>query len=108
MKNEHCSARVHDPHSFRGRSCSKPGKDQVDGKWYCSSHSPEKVAARRKKLEEKWDMESKVAAHKMKIGKAESAVVLAALFWYDKGHDTGAQGLREAILDLRVLKAAKP
>lgn len=47
---EHCSHRVHtgEPWDISGHWCTKKPKVEVDGKWYCAFHDPERVAARQK------------------------------------------------------------
>lgn len=51
MGSEHkCSATVYDrsrPRFQRSRPCEHDGKVCVDGKWYCNTHDPAKVQARR-------------------------------------------------------------
>jgi hypothetical protein len=37
--------------------CGKPGKVEVEGKWYCGIHDPVKVAKRRANTEAKWAAE---------------------------------------------------
>jgi hypothetical protein len=45
--SEQCSKRVSDG-SFRGHQCERAGKVQdAEGNWWCTQHSPAKVAERR-------------------------------------------------------------
>lgn len=53
--NEHpCVARVAFD-SWSMQQCCRPGKVEVDGKWYCGIHDPAKVAARQAKWKAKYD-----------------------------------------------------
>ena len=41
--------------SFHPSQCEKAAKVEHDGKWYCSTHSPEGKAKRKARLQAKWD-----------------------------------------------------
>ena len=43
-----CTKRVYHKWNFSGASCSKPGKVERDGKWYCSRHDPVKQQEKEK------------------------------------------------------------
>jgi uncharacterized Zn finger protein (UPF0148 family) len=105
MKNEQCSRRVYRAGQFLGGSCSKPAKVQVDGKWYCAMHNPEKVEARRKKANDKWNAEAALATYERKVREVGTMVLVAAMDWYEGG---ASSELRKAIETLRALKKAKP
>lgn len=52
--SEKCCKRMYSPFSIRGIPCSRAGKVEHDGKWYCGAHSPERVAKRKEKQQAKW------------------------------------------------------
>ena len=56
IESEMCSERVYDRESAYApdHQCSRKGKFERDGKWYCGQHDPVKVAERRKKADVKW------------------------------------------------------
>ena len=37
--------------------CQRSGKVQRDGKWYCGTHDPERIAAKQRKKREQWKSE---------------------------------------------------
>jgi hypothetical protein len=47
-----------------GHGCSKPGKVEVDGKWYCAIHDPEAVKRRDVAMRAKWELERKASEEK--------------------------------------------
>lgn len=47
-----CSARTYDPRLVDGFQCSRNGKVERDGRWYCAQHDPEAKAARQRAIEE--------------------------------------------------------
>ena len=70
-KAEECCAKV-----FRGYHhypCVKKGKVQRDGKWYCGTHDPDKVAAREAERQAKWDAELKADEAKRKAERIRDA-----------------------------------
>lgn len=78
--NARCSERVYGHgHGFSGSPCSKTPKVERDGKWYCTTHDPEAVRARRAKLQEKWDREAAIRSAGYRIVKCERAVLDAVL-----------------------------
>ena len=56
-----CSERVYDGSriDFRGHMCTRPVKVEVNGKWFCSIHSPEAKAKRRLEDERRWQEKEK-------------------------------------------------
>ncbi len=55
---QHCTEQVSGEGpwgSFHPHYCRKPIKVVRDGKPYCTVHDPERVAAKRKEEEERWD-----------------------------------------------------
>jgi hypothetical protein len=49
----HCIERVYVPNSFRGVQCGNKNGFGPNGE-YCKIHSPEGVAARKKRMDERW------------------------------------------------------
>lgn len=54
-----CSAFVSHPHMFSPGQCSKNGKVERDGKWYCTVHDPVKVKERSDAKSKAYDAEWK-------------------------------------------------
>lgn len=52
--SERCSTRAHSG-SFSGYPCAKPATKEHGGKWYCGTHHPDAVQARRDKADEKYN-----------------------------------------------------
>lgn len=50
-----CAGKVYDSSSIHPYPCSKNGTYEETGKWWCHSHAPSKVAARRAARTAKWD-----------------------------------------------------
>jgi hypothetical protein len=69
--------------SFHGRSCAKTAKHEHEGKWYCGTHHPPAVKARRvardRGWNEKWARQDAERDRQSKIRQAENRVVEAAL-----------------------------
>ena len=57
---EKCCGGIWDGVSSCSYPCGNKGKVQRDGKWYCGTHDPQKVVARRLKNEAKWQTETQV------------------------------------------------
>lgn len=55
-KKPWCAAMVHGPR-VQVWQCCRAASVQRDGKWYCRTHDPEAVAARRKASDDKWRRE---------------------------------------------------
>lgn len=51
-----CSAKTYENHSFY--PCSRKGKIERDGKWYCKQHDPVEVERRAKESELRYQKES--------------------------------------------------
>ena len=47
-----------------GEPCTRKGTIEVNGKWYCWQHDPERVARLRKETEEEWERESQARTEK--------------------------------------------
>jgi len=58
MEKRQCCIKVSDSKGWHSYPCSKPATVEVDGKWYCGTHNPVKVAERNAKATEKWGRES--------------------------------------------------
>lgn len=56
-----CIEIVYGPGTFGGAQCSNPGKIQHGNVWYCAVHDPDKVAERKRKLNDKWKAEDDAA-----------------------------------------------
>lgn len=54
----------------RYASCTRAGKVERDGKWYCGQHDPEAVKARRQKADERLDAQ---IAEEMRVGRIRAA-----------------------------------
>ena len=52
--SERCCIRVYGG-SFSGHPCAKPVTKEHNGKWYCGTHHPDAVKARRDKSQERFD-----------------------------------------------------
>lgn len=50
-----CQKHIYDGGSFRGYSCSRKGKVERNGRWYCNQHDPVAVAERDKRKNEEWE-----------------------------------------------------
>ena len=53
MEKHGCSERVWE--DFHNYACSRSGKLNEDGKWWCKQHAPSTRAAKRAQSEAKWD-----------------------------------------------------
>lgn len=49
-----CSVRVYSNRGYDNYPCSKPATVQRDGKWYCTIHDPERLAAKRAAKVKEW------------------------------------------------------
>lgn len=85
-----CCKRIHDHRSFGEYFCSKPAKFFVDGKWYCTTHNPEHVKARREsnhaKLRAKFDAQEAAWKHATAVNNFNAACV-AAIREISAGHN---------------------
>lgn len=58
MKNKHrCEKSVYDYSVSQSFQCSRNGKYEHEGKWYCSQHYPPHVKERAEKRSQKWNAE---------------------------------------------------
>ena len=57
-----------------GEPCTRKGTIEVNGKWYCWQHDPERVARLRKEKEKKWDCEYQASRDAMYRRLAEQDV----------------------------------
>lgn len=49
-----CSAFIKYGDSWHAPRCTRPGKVQRDGKWFCGVHNPVRAEQRREKREAEW------------------------------------------------------
>jgi hypothetical protein len=107
MATEKCSVAVYHPGVWNPQRCSRTGKVQVDGKWYCGTHDPARIAARNEKRKAERNRESEIETYERKVREAGTMVLVAAMHWYESGGVTSSS-LREAVEALRDLKEARP
>ena len=56
MEEHQCCKQVYGHmHRMGGDPCTRKGTGEVNGRWYCWQHDPERVERLRKENEEKWD-----------------------------------------------------
>ena len=67
-----CIAEFMTSGGWRMQSCSRTGKIERNGKFYCGIHDPMKVKARRDAAQKKWDDKWKVQEAKLERVKAMS------------------------------------
>lgn len=71
ITNQPCSCRVHFAGRglARGHNCRKPATVERDGKLYCSTHDPVKVAERQRNREDRWTVKQSIlrARHRAQI-----------------------------------------
>lgn len=106
MITQQCSARVHGAgggrFAHRMRPCSKPATLEEGGAWYCATHAPSKVAARRAMAHEKAVAANEYRGRQaVRRGRAAD-IVRAALAWEASGQTQTA----ELILAVDAYRAA--
>jgi len=81
-----CVGRVHDSTrwgSFHPRQCKHDGVVERDAKWYCKTHDPEEIKAKKadniKKWNAKWDNEAAIARRRNAEYKACEGISTKAL-----------------------------
>lgn len=72
---QRCAKQVFNSYSFRGKSCSRIGCIERNGKWWCAQHDPERVAARQAALHAKWEAE-RAAQDQVKVSAEQLAKTL--------------------------------
>ena len=92
MSNARCTATVYGTGMFR-HNCTKPVTAWADNKPYCTTHNPERVAAKRKVRNEAWDKEWALKNSKWKLEAAAPALLAA---------------LKEALVVLRYVTTGWP
>lgn len=79
MDTHDCCFRMHGSgFTFRGSLCSKKAKVERDGKWFCGTHDPIKIAERRSKRDAKWAEQSKRDNARRQLQCAASDLLAAA------------------------------
>ena len=81
--NNLCVASIWEKHWFR--QCCNKAKYEEHGHWFCGTHAPSKVKARKAKKNAKWqarrDHENALYDAKLRRERARDAVVEAAVAW---------------------------
>ena len=55
MEEHQCCKRVYGyRYRFGGEPCTRKGTVEINGKWYCWQHDPERIVKLQKDNEEKW------------------------------------------------------
>lgn len=74
--------------NWSSHNCGKNAKYEHEGKWYCGTHNPPVVAARRKARDDKWkqDMDKDKALNNARkaVNTAESNVLSMVYAKYDE------------------------
>lgn len=88
---ETCCAKVakgSDGWRTRYAQCTKPGKVERDGKWYCGQHDPHAKEARYQKTRDRWAAETREEGRKARLAAAAPALLEALeLVWDTYGMD---------------------
>lgn len=71
---ERCCKQVYGG-SFVGHRCTRLGKLEHNGKWYCGTHDPVAIEAKRKKRHAKWDAEWKRSEELRNTQKRRAAAI---------------------------------
>lgn len=64
--------------AFRGTPCENRGKVLVDGRWYCTLHSPGSVAKRKAAREERWAVRQEINNRRLDREAAGRLILSAA------------------------------
>lgn len=94
--SERCSARVHDDFGVSFHGCSRTGKVQRDGKWWCKTHDPKVKADRDKAWREAFDAKIAEDDRIKSEGDALAKRLGAGSTYYDGVSRKG--GLRRALV----------
>ena len=90
------------------RACTRTGKYEEDGKWYCRTHLPSEQRRRREASEARFAALQATYRHHMAVAEAESDVVAAAKAWQAdplEGHFVNTtRELASAVLRLIALE----
>jgi len=86
MSNK-CSERVYHDSWGHGSSCQRPATKEHNGKWYCATHHPDAVQARRDKQNAKDEARTKLAIEERmkRIADAQKAALFGELVASLKG-----------------------
>lgn len=95
-----CATRVY-AGSFSGHPCSKPGKVERGGKWYCGTHDPVRLHEKRAARAAKWDAEWAAKDAARDASKAEQAALErdAARWRWLRANAVGIGGLTVCVDD---------
>lgn len=80
------------------QNCSKTPKHQEDGKWWCGTHLPSAVAAKKSKRAAKWAADWAVRTKNNELQKLYIGALDKLRAYYD-GDADGALGALHALLD---------
>ena len=105
-----CEEKVYNASVFRSLQCSRNGKYQENGKWYCKQHLPSEVKKRRAAEKTRRDEERLVRKAESACESARDAVVEAADYFerapYHDDEDEAERLLNEAVYAYRRAKQA--
>ena len=62
MEEHQCCEEIQESGGWYSHRCTRKGTVEIDGKWYCWQHDPERVKRLRKEEQEKFDRKNQ--AHK--------------------------------------------
>lgn len=82
---------------FGGHTCLLNASVQEDGKWWCKTHAPSAMAARRSATTARWDAETRRADARYALKAAERAV-LDRVYEFVCTCDAELERLRSAML----------
>ena len=83
-----CSETITKPGMWRSFPCSRYGKVQRDGRWYCAQHDPEQVAKRAKEIRTRHNEKSRKNRIKWTLGFAGGGLLETcrkSIDWVESG-----------------------
>jgi len=105
-----CAESVHNEGRWPGfHACGNPGKVRRNGKWYCGTHDPEKVGARRAAGERKWraKLEFDQARNNQESSSSNLALEVERAEAWLVGHTESTAGGDDIVHALREYQTAK-
>ena len=75
MAVEQCCKRVYGHGRTFGSMCSKPGKVEIGGNWYCATHDPAAVQRRTEKWRKEYDAKRAIERKKWALESAAPALL---------------------------------
>lgn len=92
----------------RGSPCGKLAKVERDGKPYCGTHDPVRVAEKRAARDAEWEREQAAHDRKHRVAACRDAVIRAAREWRNDADGVAVVGDLIAAVDaLRAAEAAQ-